>query len=172
MFRRTHCQPPRSFYYPRTPATFGHISALDAIVKDGLTDVYGDHPMGIAADATAEKNQITREDQDAYCLESYRKAAEAWKAGAFKNEIAPVTLKNARTGDVVIEEDEEYKKIKPEKVASLKPVFQKTGTVTAANASNLNDGASALILASQDKVTELGLTPLAKIICACFPFEF
>ncbi|TNY19355.1 Thiolase, N-terminal domain-containing protein [Rhodotorula diobovata] len=163
------------FYMPRTPATFGHVQALDAIVKDGLTDVYGDYPMGNCAEETAKKHQITREDQDKYCLESYRKAADAWKAGAFKNEIAPVTL-STRAGDVVISEDEEYKKIKPEKVGSLKPVFKKDGTVTAANASNLNDGASALVLASQDKVSELGLTPLAKIVsfadAACAPIDF
>lgn len=117
-----------------------------------------------SAEETAEKHQITREDQDAYCLESYRKAADAWKAGAFKNEIAPVTLKT-RAGETVIAEDEEYKNVKPEKVPSLRPVFKKNGTVTAANASTLNDGASALVLASQDKVSELGLTPLAKVIC-------
>ncbi|GAA5962371.1 hypothetical protein JCM8115_001468 [Rhodotorula mucilaginosa] len=163
------------FYSPRTPATFGHYQALDAIVKDGLTDVYGDYPMGNCAEETAAKHQISREEQDAFCLESYRKAADAWKAGAFKNEIAPVTLKT-RAGEVVIAEDEEYKKIKPEKVSSLKPVFKKDGTVTAANASNLNDGASALVLASQDKVSELGLTPLAKVVsfadAACAPVDF
>ncbi|GAA5977192.1 hypothetical protein JCM21900_005110 [Sporobolomyces salmonicolor] len=164
------------FYLPRTPATFGHFQALDAISKDGLTDVYGDYPMGICAEETAKKHQITREDQDHYCLESYRKAADAWKAGAFSAEIAPVTLSNPRTGDVVISEDEEFKKIKAEKVPSLKPVFKKDGTVTAANASNLNDGASALILASQEKVSELGLKPLAKVVAfadaACAPIDF
>ncbi|BGP17656.1 hypothetical protein JCM10213_004640 [Rhodosporidiobolus nylandii] len=164
------------FYFPRQPPTFGHVSALDAIVKDGLTDVYGDYPMGNCAEETAKKHEITREDQDAFCLESYRKAADAWKAGAFKNEIAPVTLSNPRTGDVIVEEDEEYKKIKPEKVASLRPVFKKDGTVTAANASNLNDGASALVLASQEKVSELGLKPLAKVVsfadAACAPIDF
>ncbi|GAA5927072.1 thiolase family protein [Sporobolomyces koalae] len=164
------------YYLPRTPATFGHYQALDAISKDGLTDVYGDYPMGICAEETAKKHDITREDQDKYCLESYRKAAEAWKAGAFANEIAPVTIPNARTGDVVISEDEEYKKIKADKVPSLKPVFKKDGTVTAANASNLNDGASALVLASQDKVNELGLKPLAKVVsfadAACAPIDF
>ena len=120
-----------------------------------------------SAEETAKKHEITREDQDNFCLESYRKAAEAWKAGAFKNEIAPVTIPNARTGDVVITEDEEYKKVKTDKVPSLKPVFKKDGTITAANASTLNDGASALVLASQDKVNELGLQPLAKVICTC-----
>ncbi|GAA6022998.1 hypothetical protein JCM11491_000351 [Sporobolomyces phaffii] len=164
------------FYTPRAPPTFGHHQAECAITKDGLTDVYGNYPMGICAEETAKKHQITREDQDNYCLESYRKAAEAWKAGAFDNEIAPVTIPNARTGDVVIKEDEEYKKVKADKVPSLRPVFKKDGTVTAANASTLNDGASALLLASQEKVTELGLKPLAKVVsfadAACAPVDF
>lgn len=134
---------------------------LDAWRDRILTQLFVDRH---SAEETAAKHQISREEQDAFCLESYRKAADAWKAGAFKNEIAPVTLKT-RAGEVVIAEDEEYKKIKPEKVSSLKPVFKKDGTVTAANASNLNDGASALVLASQDKVSELGLTPLAKVVC-------
>ncbi|GAA5822493.1 hypothetical protein JCM10212_002642 [Sporobolomyces blumeae] len=164
------------YYLPRVPATFGHYQALDALTKDGLTDVYGDYPMGICAEECASKHQITREDQDKFCLESYRKAAEAWKAGAFANEIAPVTIPNARTGDVVISEDEEYKKVKADKVPSLRPVFKKDGTVTAANASSLNDGASALVLASQDKVDEYGLKPLAKVVAfadaACAPIDF
>ncbi|SCV69377.1 BQ2448_2397 [Microbotryum intermedium] len=164
------------FYMPRQPATFGHVTALDALVKDGLTDVYGDYPMGICAEETAKKHNVTREDQDNYCLETYRKAAAAWEAGAFKAEIAPVTLKDARKGDTVISEDEEYKKILPAKVNSLKPVFKKDGTVTAANASNLNDGASAVILVSEEKLKELGLTPLARIVsfadAALAPIDF
>ncbi|KAM0750600.1 thiolase [Meredithblackwellia eburnea MCA 4105] len=164
------------FYYPRQPATFGHISAQDAIVKDGLTDVYNDFAMGNCAESTATKHSITREDQDTFALASYSKAAKAWESGAFAAEIAPVTIKDARKGDTVIKEDEEYKKIIASKVPSLKPVFRKDGTVTAANASNLNDGASALVLASGDKVDELGLKPLAKIIsfadAACAPIDF
>ncbi|SCZ97549.1 BZ3500_MvSof-1268-A1-R1_Chr4-3g07243 [Microbotryum saponariae] len=164
------------FYMPRQPATFGHVSALDALVKDGLTDVYGDYPMGICAEETAKKHNVSREDQDNYCLETYRKAAAAWDAGAFKAEIAPVTLKDARKGDTVISEDEEYKKILPAKVAGLKPVFKKDGTVTAANASNLNDGASAVILVSEEKLKELNLTPLARIVsfadAALAPIDF
>ncbi|KDE06508.1 acetyl-CoA acetyltransferase [Microbotryum lychnidis-dioicae p1A1 Lamole] len=164
------------FYMPRQPATFGHVSALDALVKDGLTDVYGDYPMGICAEETAKKHNVSREDQDNYCLETYRKAAAAWEAGAFKAEIAPVTLKDARKGDTVISEDEEYKKILPAKVAGLKPVFKKDGTVTAANASNLNDGASAVILVSEEKLKELNLTPLARIVsfadAALAPIDF
>lgn len=152
-------------YYPRVPATFGHVTAQDAIVKDGLHDVYNAVPMGECADKTAEKNAITREDQDNFALESYRRAAESWKAGLFKDEVVPVTIKDARKGDTVIVEDEEYKKILPAKVPSLRPVFSKTGTITAANASNLNDGASALVLASQAKVDEYGLKPIAEVIC-------
>lgn len=149
-------------------------------------DVYGDFPMGnwcvrprllaprllasltlshLSAEQTARNLSITREAQDAYCLESYRRAAAAWSAHAFDAEIVPVTIKDRRKGDVVIRDDEEYKKIKPDKVASLKPVFSQTGTVTAANASNLNDGASAVVLASQEKVDQLGLKPMARIVC-------
>ncbi|KAK4705572.1 acetyl-CoA C-acetyltransferase, partial [Phenoliferia sp. Uapishka_3] len=164
------------FYYPRVPATFGNVTAMDAIVKDGLTDVYNDFAMGNCAEKTAKDHSITREAQDAFALESYRRAAEAWSAGAFTAEIAPVTIADARKGDTVVKEDEEYKKILPAKVPSLRPVFQKTGTVTAANASNLNDGASAIILASAEKVEELGLKPLAKVIsfadAACSPIDF
>jgi acetyl-CoA C-acetyltransferase len=164
------------FYYPRVPATFGNVTSQDGIVKDGLHDVYNDFAMGHCAEETARKHEITREHQDEFALESYRKAAAAWAAGAFKAEIAPVTIVDARKGNTVVIEDEEYKKILPAKVPSLRPVFTKTGTVTAANASNLNDGASALVLASQEKVTELGLKPLAKIIsfadAACAPIDF
>lgn len=163
------------------------MTAQDAIVKDGLTDVYNDFAMGNwcalppvsspdpadwlprSAEKTAKDHSITREDQDAFALESYRRAAAAWTAGAFAREIAPVTIADARKGDTVVVEDEEYKKILPAKVPSLRPVFNKAGTVTAANASNLNDGASALVLMSEDKVKELGLKPLAKIICASRP---
>ncbi|ORY88314.1 Thiolase, N-terminal domain-domain-containing protein [Leucosporidium creatinivorum] len=164
------------FYYPRVPATFGNVTAADAIVKDGLTDVYNNFPMGNCADETARKHSITREDQDTFALSSYSKAASAWSAGAFSAEIAPVTLSDPRKGDTIVAEDEEYKKILPAKVPSLKPVFGKDGTVTAANASNLNDGASALVLANQAKVDELGLKPLARIVCfadaATAPIDF
>lgn len=131
-----------------------------------MRDRGADSRVWHSAEETARKYEITREDQDTFAIESYRRAAAAWSAGAFKAEIAPVTIVDARKGDTVVVEDEEYKKIKPEKVSSLRPVFIKTGTVTAANASNLNDGASAVVLASQEKVTEYGLTPLAKVICS------
>jgi acetyl-CoA C-acetyltransferase len=117
-----------------------------------------------SGEETAKKYEITREQQDDHALESYRRAAAAWSSGAFTAEIAPVTIVDARKGNTVIIEDEEYKKIKPDKVKSLRPVFQKDGTITAANASNLNDGASAIILASQEKIDQYGLTPLARIV--------
>ncbi|KAM0786861.1 hypothetical protein ACM66B_002287 [Microbotryomycetes sp. NB124-2] len=151
-------------YYPRTPATFGHVTVIDAITKDGLEDVYSNRPMGACTEETAKEHGQTREQNDEYALNSYKKAADAWAAGKFTEEISPVTLKDARKGDTVISEDEEYKKILPNKVPSLRPVFAKDGVITAANASNLNDGASALVLASEEKVQELGLKPIARIV--------
>lgn len=118
-----------------------------------------------SGEKTAKDLNITREEQDAYAIASYKKAAAAWAAKAFEAEIAPVTIADKRKGDVVIVEDEEFKKVKLDKIPSLRPVFQKDGTITAANASTLNDGASALVLASQEKVDELSLKPLARIVC-------
>lgn len=122
-------------------------------------------PMGNCAEETAKKHSVSREDQDTFALESYSRAAQAWSSGAFEAEIAPVTIKDRR-GDIVVKEDEEYKNVKPEKVRSLRPVFQKDGTVTAANASKINDGASAVVVASKAKVDELGLKPQARILGA------
>ena len=116
-----------------------------------------------SAEETARKHQVTREQQDDYAIESYRRAAESWKSGAFAAEIAPVTVAG-RGGETVITEDEEYKNIKVDKVRGLRPVFDKAGTVTAANASGINDGASAVVLATKAKVDELGLKPLGRII--------
>lgn len=151
------------FYQARHMPTLGHTQLQDAIMKDGLTDVQGGYPMGNCAENTAKNLSLSREDQDAHAIESYRRAAEAWKSGAFKNEIAPVTIKD-RKGDVVVEEDEEYKNIKLDRVPTLRPVFDKNGTVTAANASTINDGASAVVLASQAETEKLGAKPLARII--------
>lgn len=163
-----------SFYFPRN-AAFGHVQADDAIVKDGLTDVYNKFHMGNCAEKTAKDHSLSREDQDAYAIESYKRAADAWKAGAFANEIVPVTIPDRR-GDVTVSEDEEYKNIKLDKVPTLRPVFDKNGTVTAANASTLNDGASAVVLASKETAAELGVKPLAKILAsadaACAPVDF
>jgi acetyl-CoA C-acetyltransferase len=142
---------------------YGHGQLLDAIVKDGLTDVYHQNLMGNSAELCAAKYNITREQQDAFAIDSYKKSAAAWAAGKFKDEIAPVTVKGKK-GDVVVAEDEEYKNVSFEKIPGLKPVFQKDGTVTAANASTINDGASALVLMSKEKAEALGIKPLAKIV--------
>jgi len=127
--------------------------------------MYNHCAMGMCAEDTAVKQGITRESQDAHCIESYKRAAAAWKAGAFNEEIAPVTVKGKK-GEVVISEDEEHKNALFDKIPTLRPAFKKDGgTVTAANSSKLNDGASAVILMSESKAKELGLKPLAKILC-------
>lgn len=141
---------------------YGHGQMLDAIVKDGLTDVYHNNLMGNSAELCAAKYSITREQQDAFAIESYKRSAAAWAAGKFKDEVVPVTVKT-RKGDVVISEDEEYKNVFFDKIPGLKPVFQKDGTVTAANASTINDGAAALVLMSKAKADALGIKPIAKI---------
>lgn len=141
---------------------YGHGQLLDAIVKDGLTDVYQQNLMGVSAELCASTLCITREAQDSYAIESYKRSAAAWAAGKFKDEVVPVTVKT-RKGEVVVSEDEEYKNVSFDKISTLKPVFQKDGTVTAANASTINDGASALVLMSKEKATELGIKPLAVI---------
>ena len=150
------------FYFPRN-ASYGHQQAKDGIIHDGLWDVYNNMHMGSCAETTAADHKISREQQDEYAIRSYTKSAEASKAGKFKNEIVPVTVKG-RKGDIVVAEDEEFKNVDFSKVKSLKPAFEKTGTITAANASTLNDGASALVLMSKEKAESLGVKPLAKII--------
>lgn len=150
-------------FYMTRGAAFGHQQLLDGIIKDGLHDVTNQVHMGNCAENTAKKMTISREDQDAYAIESYKRSADAWKANAFKDEIVPVTIKDKK-GDIVISEDEEYKNIKLDKLPTLRPVFDKNGTVTAANASTLNDGASAVVLASKAAADKAGAKPLAKII--------
>jgi acetyl-CoA C-acetyltransferase len=138
--------------------------AQDSLVVDGLFDVYNKFPMGNCAEHTAQKHGITRENQDDHCLSSYTRAEEAWKAGLFDDEIAPVTVKGKK-GDTVVKEDEDYKKLLKEKFRGLKPVFVKeNGTVTPANASTLNDGASAVVLASGAVVEDENFKPIAKIL--------
>lgn len=138
---------------------------MDIISHDGLTDVYNKFPMGNCAEKTAKDFGITREDQDDFAINSYKKAAEAWKVNAFSKEIAPVTIQD-RKASVTVNEDEEYKNIKFDKVKSLQPVFVRdgSGTITAANASNINDGASAVVLMSSEKAEAAGVQPLARII--------
>lgn len=142
---------------------YGHGQTIDGIVKDGLTDVYHNNLMGNSAELCATKYEISREEQDAHAIDSYKRAAAAWDAGKFDAEIVPVEVVG-RKGDVtLVNKDEEYKNVFFEKIPGLRPVFQKDGTVTAANASSINDGAAALVLMSADKAKELGIKPLAVI---------
>lgn len=140
----------------------GNGTIIDGLVKDGLTDVYHNNHMGNSAELCAKECNITREDQDAYAIESYKRSAAAWTAGKFKDEVIPVTVATKK-GEVQVTEDEEYKNVNFDKIPGLKPVFVKDGTVTAANASTLNDGAAALVLMSREKAEKLGIKPLAII---------
>ena len=142
----------------------GNGQIIDGLVKDGLWDVYNDYHMGSAAELCAEECHISREDQDAYAIESYQRAQKAQAEGKFKTEITPVELKDKKGDVTLFADDEEPKAVKFDKIPTLKPVFKKDGTVTAANASTLNDGAAALVLMSKDKADELGVKPLARIV--------
>ena len=146
----------------RFGAKYGNGQMIDGLVRDGLWDPYHDYAMGNAADATAAHYGITREAQDAFARQSYERSAAAAQAGKKKDEIVPVTV-TVRGKDTVVSDDEEYTKVQFEKMAGLKPAFTKTGTVTAANASTLNDGAAAVLLMSREKAAELGIKPLALI---------
>jgi acetyl-CoA C-acetyltransferase len=141
---------------------YGDAKLIDGLAKDGLTDVYNNFPMGNCAELCAKEYNFTREEQDAFAIESYKRSAAAWEAGKFKEEIVPVEVVTKK-GTILFAEDEEYKAVNFEKIPGLKPVFQKDGTVTAANASTMNDGAAALVLMSKEKAEALGLKPLAKI---------
>jgi acetyl-CoA C-acetyltransferase len=147
----------------RTGVKLGDISLVDGLVKDGLTDVYNAQHMGVCAELCAEEHHFTREDQDAFALESYRRSAAAWDGGKFANEVVPVAVPQRRGDAIVVDTDEEYTKVNTDKVPQLSPIFKKDGTVTAANASTLNDGAAAVVLMSASKAAELGLQPIAKI---------
>lgn len=153
------------FYVPkaRFGYKYGNAEFVDGLVKDGLFEVYYKFPMGNCADNTAKEMNISREEQDNYAIQSYTRSAEAWKNGSFKEEVVPVELTGRKGEVIMIDEDEEFKNVMFDKIPSLRPVFDKDGTVTAANASTMNDGASALLLMSKEKVQELGLTPIAKI---------
>ena len=152
------------YYNARNGKKLGDISLVDGLVKDGLTDVYNKVHMGNCADQCAEKYKISREEQDEFAIESYNKAKYASNNGLFKQEIVKVNIPQRKGDDIIVDQDEEYKNVKLEKIPNLKPVFSKDGSVTAANASTLNDGASALILMSEEKAKELNLKPIAKII--------
>ncbi len=148
----------------RNGTKFGNITMLDGITKDGLLDVYSNVPMGNCAELCAKEYNISREDQDAFAIESYRRAAAAWEAGKFNDEIVAVPVPQRKGDPVMVTKDEEYTNVFLDKIPSLRPAFDKEGTITAANASTINDGASALVLASEEMVQKLGLKPLAKIV--------
>ena len=143
---------------------FGNIQLTDGMLKDGLWDVYNDYHMGNAAEKCAVECNISREDQDAFTVESYKRSAAAWAAGKFKDEVVPVEIPQRKGDPIIMAEDEEYKNVKMEKIPNLRPSFQKEGTVTAANASTLNDGASALVLMSKEKAEALNIKPIARIV--------
>ena len=148
----------------RNGTKFGNITMLDGITKDGLLDVYSKVPMGNCAELCAKEHNISREDQDEFAITSYKRAAAAWQAGKFNDEIVPVAVPQRKGDPIMISEDEEYKNVFLDKIPALRPAFDKDGTITAANASTLNDGASALILASKEAVDKYGLKPIAKIV--------
>ena len=152
------------YYNARKAKKLGDVKLTDGMVKDGLTDVYNKVHMGSCADECAKEYNISRDEQDNFAIQSYKKASDAIKSGLFKNEIVEVNIPQRKGDDIIIKEDEEYKNVKLEKLPRLKPVFSPNGTVTAANASTLNDGASALVLMSIEKANQLNLKPLAKII--------
>jgi acetyl-CoA C-acetyltransferase len=147
----------------RNGTKFGNINMLDGITKDGLLDVYNNTTMGACAEVCAKEHKITREDQDTFAIASYQKSADAWKLGKFSEEVVPVSVPQRKGEPLLVGEDEEFKNVQLDKIPTLRPAFDKEGTITAANASKLNDGASALILASEEAVHKFGLKPLAKI---------
>jgi len=150
------------FYSPnlRWGNKYGNVSMIDGLAKDGLTDVYHNYPMGNAAELCAKECNVSREDQDAFAIESYKRSQAAWNEGKFADEIVPVELVTKK-GTVIIDKDEEPFSVKFDKIPELKPAFLKDGTVTAANASTMNDGAAALVLMSKEKADELGIKPIA-----------
>ncbi|MCG7502768.1 acetyl-CoA C-acyltransferase [Tenacibaculum sp. Mcav3-52] len=151
------------YQHARTGSKFGPIKMEDGMQKDGLMDAYEQVAMGVCADECAVEYKFSREDQDAFAVESYNRSAKAWSEGKFADEVVPVEIPQRRGEPIIFSEDEEYKNVKMEKIPALRPAFTKEGTVTAANASTINDGGAALVLMSADKAAELGLTPLAKI---------
>ena len=147
----------------RTGVKFGGTQMEDVMQKDGLVDAFDQVAMGTYADATAIKHGVSREEQDAFAVESYRRSATAWESGVMQNEVVPVPIPQRRGDDLIISEDEEYTNVMLEKIPKLRPAFTKEGSVTAANASTINDGAAAVIVMSEDRAKDLGLTPLATI---------
>ena len=151
------------YLHGRQGTKFGPTTLEDGMQKDGLVDAYDKVAMGVCADACATKFGFSREEQDAYAIQSYQRSTEAWKLGKFSDEIIPVEIPQRKGPSIFMDEDEEYKNVRMEKIPSLRAAFSKDGTVTAANASTINDGGAALILMSEEKALELNLTPIAKI---------
>ena len=149
----------------RQGTKFGPATLIDGLQKDGLVDAYDQHAMGIFADTCATEYNFSRQDQDAFAINSYERSAAAWADGRFDNEVVPVSVPQRRGEPIIVSQDEEYQNVRIDKIPSLRPAFTKDGTVTAANASTINDGAGAMILMSETKAKELGLTPLA-VICS------
>lgn len=152
------------YLHMRNGHKFGPKNMEDGMQKDGLVDVYDNTAMGVLADLCASEYKVTREDQDNYSIQSYNRSAKAWADGKFKEEVIPVEIPQRRGEPIVFSEDEEYKNVRMDKIPTLRPVFTKEGTVTAANASTINDGAGAMVLMSEEKANELELTPLATIL--------
>ena len=148
----------------RTGIKFGATQLEDVMQKDGLLDAFDQVAMGVFADATAKKYGVSREEQDAFAIESYHRSALAWESGVMQNEVIPVAVPQRRGEDIIISKDEEYTNVKLEKIPQLRPAFSKGGTVTAANASTINDGAAALVLMSEEKAKALGITPMATLL--------
>ncbi|HBY66335.1 MAG TPA: acetyl-CoA C-acetyltransferase, partial [Flavobacteriaceae bacterium] len=151
------------YVHMRNGKKFGPATLVDGMQKDGLVDAYDQNAMGVCADLCATEHNFSREDQDTFAIESYNRSAKAWEEGKFDDEVVPVEVPQRRGEPVIVKQDEEFKNVKMEKITSLRPAFSKDGTVTAANASTINDGAGAMVLMSADKAKELGLTPLATI---------
>ena len=151
------------YQHARKGSKFGPITMEDGLQKDGLVDAYDNIPMGICADACASEYNFSREDQDAFAVQSYNRSAKAWSDGKYADEIVPVEIPQRRGEPIIFSEDEEYKNVRMDKIPNLRAAFTKDGTVTAANASTINDGGAALILMSADKAKELNITPLAKV---------
>ena len=151
------------YLHARTGTKFGPTSLIDGMQKDGLVDAYDQNAMGVCADACAAEYKFSREEQDAFAIQSYNRSTAAWNAGKFDNEVVPVEVPQRRGEPIIVSKDEEFTNVKMDKIPQLRAAFTKDGTVTAANASTINDGAGAVVLMSKEKASELGLTPLATV---------
>ena len=151
------------YYHARTATKFGAVTFEDGMQKDGLVDAYDKNAMGVCADACATEYEFSREDQDAFAVQSYERSSAAWDSGKYNNEVIAVEVPQRRGEPLIVDRDEEYTNVRMEKIPALRAAFTKDGTVTAANASTINDGAAAMVLMSREKADELGLKPIATI---------